>query len=55
MYTVHFTGKIHHGYDWMIGKLVRSSSFGITMEDNRGERYVFPSHVVERMQQRAGW
>jgi hypothetical protein len=55
-YTIYLNGKYAPGgYDWIRGKVVSQSSFGITIEDSRGNRSIFPSHTIERMSENNGW
>lgn len=54
--TVFLTGKYAPGgYDWIRGKIVSSSSFGVTVEDSLGNRNTFPAHAIERLQENNGW
>ena len=56
MYTLYLTDKYApNGQDWVVGKVIQTSSFGVTMEDSRGNRHVYPSHSIEKMSQRNGW
>lgn len=56
MVTVYLTGKYAPGgQDWQIGKVVAQNSFGITIEDSRGERTTYPAHSIERLGHRNGW
>ena len=43
------------GHDWHRGKIVSRDSFGITIEDSRGNRSTYPSHAIERIGQNNGW
>lgn len=56
MYTVYLKGNYApEGKNWHVGKLVSQSSFGVTIEDSRGERHTYPGNSIERLTSRPGW
>lgn len=56
IYTLRFNSKISpNGQDWDIGRVISQSTFGVTVEDSRGNQRTYPAHNIEYMEKRNGW